>query len=46
MTYIKIVFNSNSKKKGLFLFLGLELCKELLVEIDQENCEFNWALMF
>ena len=21
-------------------------CKELLVEIDQENCEFNWVLMF
>ena len=22
------------------------VCKKLLVEIDQENCEFNWALMF
>ena len=22
------------------------LCKELLVDIEQENCEFNWVLMF
>ena len=23
-----------------------QLCKELSVEIDHENCEFNWTLMF
>ena len=23
-----------------------DICKELLVDIDQENCEFNWVLMF
>ena len=29
----------------MFLEIG-DVYKELLVEIDQENCDFKWALTF
>ena len=40
----------HSKSIDWFLYAGTigmkRVCKELLVEIYQENCDFDWTLMF
>ena len=42
-----IFYWSISKYQVAIRFVEIEgVCKELLVEIKQESCEFNWALIF